>query len=126
MLGQISSCDHVPTANHFSEGCQIGVGDTVSNNVSQAIISLLKIVTERKVQGGYLSCVAKFQSFFLFCFAFIFTQTFNFIKSHMVSAFIIIHNSLNENSQAPCGNMIIGFKNVQNSKMCEISYNILK
>lgn len=68
MLGQISSCDHVPTANHFSEGCQIGVGDTVSNNVSQSVISLLKVVTDRKVQDGCLSYVAKFQ--FLICFYF--------------------------------------------------------
>ncbi len=44
----------------------MGVGDTVSNNVSQSIISLLKIVTERKLQGGCLACLAKFQSFFFF------------------------------------------------------------
>lgn len=37
MLGQILPCDHA--ANHLPRGCQMGVGDTVSNNVSQSIIT---------------------------------------------------------------------------------------
>lgn len=46
--------------------------------------------------------------------------------SHGLSIFEDSFNSLNDNMSAPFGSMLIGFKNVQNSKMCEISYNILK
>jgi len=38
----------------------MGVGDTVSNNVSQSIISLLKIVTKRRLAFGCLTRLAYF------------------------------------------------------------------
>lgn len=72
----------------FSKGCQMGVGDTVSNNVSPSIISLLKVVTERKLQGECLACSAK--SCLFVCF-FILAETFDVIKLNVGSAFLMFN-----------------------------------
>lgn len=60
----------------------MGVGDTVSNNVSRSIISLLKVVTERKLQGDMF--VKTFHSYFL-SFFFTIKLQFEFLTIRIFS-----------------------------------------
>lgn len=64
--GQISSCDQAPPANHFSERCQKGAGDTVSNNVSRSIITQTEGVTAGDARHAFPN-FQLFSNFYTLC-----------------------------------------------------------